>query len=85
MPSASGTWFSNFSLRGKLVVVLTALIALFLLMTGLLLRGQVQVREALDWSDHTYEVISEADSLLTQIPELQASMRGYEPKGRVFG
>ncbi len=77
MPSASGNWFSNFSLRGKLVVVLTALIALFLLMTGLLLRGQVQVREALDWSDHTYEVISEADSLLTQIPELQASMRGY--------
>ncbi|HEX4896018.1 MAG TPA: ATP-binding protein, partial [Solimonas sp.] len=74
---ARGRWFRDSSLQFKALTALGALMALFALTCLLFLRNQAHVREAAEWTAHTYDAIDHADNLMVHLVEQQNALRGY--------
>ncbi|HYH12152.1 MAG TPA: response regulator, partial [Thermomicrobiales bacterium] len=65
------------SLRGKLIIAFAAVLLITLILSMVALWATEEDREAAEWVTHTYDVITDIESILADLTMIQNSYRGY--------
>lgn len=70
------------AIRTKLLAAFAASILVFLVFAGMSYRNIGQLVGAMTWEAHTYQVLSESESFLSEMQNLETGQRGYLLTGK---
>lgn len=68
---------SNWPLARRLAAAFACVIAIFLLVIALAVSSQAKLKEAQQWNEHTFKVMSEAQRMLLGMVNMETASRGY--------
>lgn len=72
---------NNLSIAKKFTLSFTALIVVFLVVTGLSLSSFFQLEKADQWNTHTYKVLDKSSALIAAIVDQETGVRGFLVSG----
>ena len=68
---------SNWPLARRLAAAFACVIAIFLLVIALAVSSQSRLKEAQQWNEHTFKVMSQGQRMLTGMVNMETASRGY--------
>lgn len=73
--------FDNWTLKKRLTLTFAAILLLAAALMGVALVNTAKLRETVQWNTHTYKVLSEADSMLLNMVNIETGLRGFVAGG----
>ncbi|MFN7641661.1 MAG: methyl-accepting chemotaxis protein [Burkholderiales bacterium] len=73
--------FLDWTLKKRLTLTFTAILTTACALLGVALVNNARLGDAVRWNTHTYKVLSEADSMLLNMVNIETGMRGFVASG----
>jgi methyl-accepting chemotaxis protein len=73
--------FDNWTLKKRLTLTFAAILLLAAAVMAVALVNTAKLRETVQWNTHTYKVLSEADSMLLNMVNIETGLRGFVAGG----
>ena len=73
--------FENWTLKKRLTLTFAAILLLAGALIGVALVNNGKLRDTVKWNEHTYKVLSQADSMLLNMVNIETGLRGFVAGG----